>query len=78
MLPTATTMSTNTYLVGRILPPPSSVLGILALSNSAYSLLNPLAGSARLGVHVTTSISLAITSWPLCLSLKRGALERGS
>ena len=53
-------MSAYSYHLQRILPPLSSLMGILALSGGIYSIVDPRAFSATLGIPVSASTSSAL------------------
>ncbi|KAE9371760.1 hypothetical protein N431DRAFT_545911 [Stipitochalara longipes BDJ] len=58
------TISTwNSYL-NRILPPLSSIIGLLAIGGGIQSLLNPLAFSSTLGIPLSTTSSSTSESIP--------------
>ena len=55
------TMSAYSYHLQRVLPPLSSLMGILALSGGIYSLVDPPAfGAGTLGIPVSTVTSSAL------------------
>ncbi|CAF9939358.1 hypothetical protein IMSHALPRED_001311 [Imshaugia aleurites] len=53
-------MSTSPYQLQRILPPLSSMIGILGLSGGIYSIVNPQAFGATLGIPISTPTSPAL------------------
>ena len=53
-------MSTSPFRLQRVLSPLSSMIGILALGGGIYSIVNPQAFSATLGIPITMSTSPAI------------------
>jgi Domain of unknown function (DUF4267) len=53
-------MSTSDYRLQRVLPPLSSVIGILALGGGVYGIINPQACSNTLGIRVPTPTSPAL------------------
>ena len=53
-------MSTYSYHLQRILPPLSSLMGIVALSGGIYGVVNPQGSSAALGIPVSSTTSPAL------------------
>ena len=53
-------MSAYSYHLQRVLPPLSSVMGILALGGGIYSIVDPQAFGASLGIPVSTSASSSV------------------
>lgn len=53
-------MSTTSFQLQRVLPPLSSLMGLLALSGGIYGVVNPQAWSGTLGIPVSTPTSPAL------------------
>ena len=55
-------MSTYSYHLHRILPPLTSIIGILALSSGIYGVIKPHALGDTLGIPISTSTSSLLSS----------------